>query len=110
MAPAFEQRNPYKGVPPRPWVRLRFAAPTGVQMELDLFADTGSPFAVIVSHQTMLQLNVGGGPVVSTNFGTLHGGWLELATPELGLTSLVLGYAGDAVVAAAKNSSPDFEG
>jgi len=47
MAARFEQRNPYKGQPPRPWVRLRFRAKDGSMVEVELLADTGNPCAVI---------------------------------------------------------------
>jgi hypothetical protein len=104
------QRNPYKGTPPRPWVRLRFAAPAGAEHSLELLADTGNPCAVIISRAGMAQLKRADGPDMATNFGVLEGGWLRLAMPELGLLQDVLGYASDAVVAAAKASSPDFEG
>jgi hypothetical protein len=42
------QYNPYKGTPPRSWVRLRFAAADGSIHERELLADTGSPCAVIL--------------------------------------------------------------
>ena len=47
---------------------------------------------------------------MSTNFGILEGGWLQLSMPELGLMQPILGYASDAVVTAAKTSSPAFDG
>ena len=48
-----EQSNPYKGTPPRPWVRIQLIAPDGTSRETDLLADTGSPCALIVSCSTM---------------------------------------------------------
>jgi hypothetical protein len=102
---SFEQRNPYKGSPPRSWVRLRLAAAGGSTQELELLADTGNPCAVILSGAHMAALKQGDGPDMNSNFGLLQGGWLRLAMPELGL-----GYASDAVVTAAKASSVDFEG
>lgn len=105
-----EQRNPYKGSPPRPWVRLRFLAPDGTTHEVECLADTGNPFAVILSEGRMTQLKYADAPDVNTNFGLLTGGWLRLAMPDLGLVQDVIGYASDAVAAAAKASSPDFEG
>jgi hypothetical protein len=109
-AAPFEQRNPYKGRPERPWIRLRLAAPSGVTTEMDLLADTGNPCALIISQHDMRGLKAGDGPDVSTNFGLLQGGWLQLAMPELGLIQPVLGYASDAVVAAAKADHADFAG
>ena len=110
MKAPFEQRNPYKGSPERPWVRLRFTAIDGLTVELDLLADTGNPCAIIISPQDMLRLKAADAPDVSTNFGLLQGGWVQLAMPEFGLEQAVLGYASDAVVAAASADHPDFEG
>lgn len=106
----FEQRNPYKGTPPRPWVRLRLAAPDGSTQELDLLADTGNPCALIIGQQLMARLKHGDGPDMNTNFGRLEGGWLQLEMPELQMVRPILGYASDAVVTAAKASHPDFKG
>ncbi len=58
----------------------------------------------------MTRLKGAAGPDVSTNFGLLEGGWLQLAMPELRLLQPLLGYASDAVVAAAQESHPDFQG
>ena len=58
----------------------------------------------------MARLKAGDAPDINTNFGAMQGGWLQLAMPELGLVQSVLGYAGDAVVSAAKASHIDFEG
>jgi hypothetical protein len=58
----------------------------------------------------MTQLKYADAPDVNTNFGLLTGGWLRLAMPDLGLVQDVIGYASDAVAAAAQASSPDFEG
>jgi hypothetical protein len=106
----FEQRNPYKGVPPRPWVRVRFAAPGGSTIELDLLADTGNPFAVIVSQQDMAVLKAGDAPDANSNLGLLQGGWLQPDMPELALVQPVVGYASDPVVAGAAASHADFAG
>jgi len=84
--------------------------PDGATTELDLLADTGNPCSVIISQEKMLDLKAGDGPDISTNFGLLQGGWLQLAMPELGLVRPVLGYASDAVVAAANASHQGFEG
>src|SRR2546423_15207456 len=105
-----EQRNPYKGRPERPWIRIRLAAPNGSTIEKEFIADTGNPCAIIISRRDMLGLKAGDGLDVRTNFGVLEGGWLQLAMPELGLAQPVLGYASDAIVTAAKADHPDFEG
>ncbi len=108
--PPSEQKNPYKGSPERPWIRLRLAAPDGSTVEREFLADTGNPCALILGQQDMALLKASDGPDVNSNFGLLQGGWLQLAMPELGLTQTVLGYASDAVAAAAAASHPDFEG
>jgi hypothetical protein len=77
---------------------------------MHLLADTGNPCAIIIGSQQMAALKTGDGPDVTTNFGLLEGGWLQLAMPELGLNQPVLGYAGDAVLAAAQASHADFDG
>jgi hypothetical protein len=105
-----EQRNLYKGSPPRCCVRLRFVAGDGSSQELELLADTGNPCAVIIGVESMRQLKRGDGPDLNTNFGPLHGGWVQVLIPELGFDRYVLGYASDVVQAAARASSPDFEG
>jgi len=105
-----EQRNPYKGSPPRPWIRVRIAEKNGTAHEFDLLADTGNPFPIIISQAAMASLNFKSAPDVGTNFGVLQGGWMRLLMPELGLDTDVIGYASDAVVASTHASSPDFQG
>lgn len=109
-APPSEQRNPYKGSPERPWIRLRLAAADGSTLEREFLADTGNPCALILAQQDMARLKARDGPDMSTNFGPLQGGWIQLAMPELGLTQTVPGYASDAVAATAAASHPDFQG
>jgi hypothetical protein len=58
----------------------------------------------------MARLRLRAAPDVQTNFGLLEGGWPHLTMPQLGLDQDVEGYASDAVVAATKANSPDFEG
>jgi hypothetical protein len=110
MALPIEQRNPYKGTPERPWARLRFTANDGSTMELDFFADTGNPFPIILGSQHMNRLKLGDATNVNTNFGLLEGGWLQLDMPYFGVPLLLVGFASDAVRAAANASHPDFEG
>jgi hypothetical protein len=105
-----EQRNPYKGSPPRPWVRLDLVSPNGHSLELRLLADTGNPFALIVGADTLLKFNFGFAPSLKTNFGTLDGGWLQVLVSSLGFNERVLGYGSDAVMQAAQSSHPDFDG
>ena len=104
------QKNRYKGKPSRPWIRLLLKAQDNTAEELQLLADTGNPCAIVISTTRMAQFKRANGPKMSTNFGLLTGGWLQIVIPELKIDKRVLGYANDAVVAAAKASSPDFEG
>jgi hypothetical protein len=110
MAGPADQRNPYKGSPPRPWVRVRLAAPDGTIREVPLVADTGNPCALILSQALMAVLTRRAALDLQSNFVLLVGAWLHLAMPELGLDQDVVAYASDAVVAATKASNPDFEG
>lgn len=105
-----EQRNPYKGSPPRPWIRVRLAVPDGTTEEVELLADTGNPCAIIISQAAMTRLPHGDAPGMNTNFGPLGGGWLHVCMPELGLEQDVLGFASDMVVTATTASNPNFEG
>ncbi len=57
-----EQRNPYKGFPPRPWVHLRLLAPEGTSQEIELLADTGNPCSIIISLETMDKFKLGDAP------------------------------------------------
>jgi hypothetical protein len=106
----FEQRNPYKGNPPRAWVRLRLRALAGATQELDLLADTGSPTAIVLSRAMMALMKRRQAPNVNSNFGILEGGRFYVTQPELGVDQDVLGYASDTFAAAAKRSCSDFEG
>jgi hypothetical protein len=106
----FVQRNPYKGLTPRCWVRLRFAAADGSLHERDLLADTGSPCPVILGQADMALLLRASAVGINTNFGTMTGAWLELQMPELGLTAPILGYGSDTVWQAVQVDSQDFAG
>jgi hypothetical protein len=105
-----EQRNLYKGLPERPWMRLGLASADGTRLEMDVLADTGSPCSLIIGEDTMRRFNLGSAPQVNTNFGPLDGGWLQIQIPQLGLDEYVRSYSSDAVVQAVKSSDPDFDG
>jgi hypothetical protein len=105
-----EQLNRYKGSPPRPWVRLRLSIPDGITHEVELLADTGNPCAIVIAQSVMANLQHRAAPNLNSNFGPLVGGWLRLTMPELGLDQDLVGYGSDAIVAASKESSADFEG
>lgn len=106
----YRQQNPYKGTSPRCWIRLRFAAADGSIHERELIADTGSPCAVILGQSDLALLLRSAAAGMNSNFGRLSGAWLELAVPELGLTTLVVGYGSDQVLQAVQRDSPDFAG
>ena len=108
--PRPEQRNPYKGEPPRPWLRIRLIASDGTTSEVDLLADTGNPCAVIIGQAALAKLKQRDAPSLDSNFGLLEGGWIRVAVPEVGLTCSVIAYGSDAVVSASTRSSPDFSG
>jgi hypothetical protein len=105
-----EQRNPYKGTPPRPWLRLTLVAADGAMRELDVLADTGNPCALIVDAAALDPFNQGVTPGLDTNFGVFQGGWLRIQIPALGFDESVLGYGSDSAVRAAQASHLDFEG
>jgi hypothetical protein len=110
VTPLTEQRNAYKGTPSRGWVRVHLVASDGSSQVVQLLADTGNPCAVIIDTPSLGLMSLIPGPGVNTNFGPMTGGWLRAVIPEIGFDQQVLGYASDAVVAAAQASSSDFAG
>lgn len=81
-----EQRNPYRGDPPNPWIKVRFERADGMgNIEKELAVDTGDPDEASISSQNMRQLKMADGPSVQTNFGRADGGWVCINMPELGL-------------------------
>jgi hypothetical protein len=110
MSAEFAQQNQYEGVPERAWVRVRLMQPSGNLLDRELLADTGNPCAIIVGAQDIALTATSPGQSLHTNFGWLTGGWVRLIIPEVGFDQKVLGYGSDAVVNAAKSSSPDFSG
>jgi hypothetical protein len=78
--------------------------------ERELVADTGSPCAVILGLTDFALLLRAAAAGINANFGPLNGGWLELSTPELGLTSQVLGFGSDQVLQVVQRDSTDFAG
>jgi hypothetical protein len=104
------QRNPYKGEPPRPWIRLHILDPDGDPIPVELLADTGSPYAVIVSPKVMALARQEEGPEFATNFGALEGGWIRIVIPELKFDEELMGFASESVAAATEASCSDFQG
>jgi hypothetical protein len=105
-----EQRQPYRGDPPRAWITVRLATPDGATRELRLIADIGSPAAIIIGADCLEDFSFGEGTHAHTNFGFLEAAWFCVAMPELGLECLIHGYGSDEVVRSARSDHPDFEG
>ncbi len=104
------QRNVYKGVPSRAWLRLQMVAAKGQVQELELLVDTGNPCAIIISADLMNEVRWREASLVDSNFGSMDGGWLRIAIPELEFDEKVLGYGNDKVVSVVKKSDPGFHG
>ena len=105
-----EQRNIYKGQPARAWLRLQLVSADGEVRELDFLVDTGNPCAIIVDTETMQSLRLRESTSTESNFGSLDGGWLRIAIPELAFDVRTLGYANDSVVNVVKRSDFRFAG
>lgn len=105
-----EQRNSYKGTPPRPWLRVSLVRRDGTPASVELLADTGNPCALIVDRQLMSELKHGEGPDAISNFGPLEAGWVLLDMPEFGQRVYLLGYASEEVVNATRTSCAEFDG
>jgi hypothetical protein len=105
-----EQRNAYKGSPPRPWIRLNLRAADGSVGEVQLLADTGNPCALIIGTDVMKRFRRGDAPDMGSNFGPLTGGWLQALLEDIEFDRHFVGYASDAVVSAAKASDASFGG
>ena len=103
-----EQRNPYKGSPPRPWIRLVLLSEQGNRRQIHAFVDTGSPCALIVSLNLLDEFNFGFLRGISTNFGNLESGWLRVQIPEADFDEEIVGYGGDAVITTARSSHSTF--
>jgi hypothetical protein len=109
-APGQEQRNPYKGSPPRSWIRITLIATDGTELAVELLADTGAPDEVIISEDLMDRFGRRTGLEVPSNFGLLSGGWLRVKVSEVGFDATIPAFASDAVAVATKMSCPTFEG
>ncbi len=111
MTPPFVgQHNPYKGRPPRPWVRVRLLAADGTFREVELIVDTGSPFPLVVSEALLMAVSFKESADVDANFGFMAGGWFRLVIPEVSLNCEIHGYGCDNVFAGARESHSDFGG
>jgi hypothetical protein len=111
MNPAFvEQRNPYRGVAPRAWLRLRFLDPSDAPVELTLIADTGSPYAVILDALALSRLRRASAPPEVSTFGPMTGGWVRLSMPDFGIEQDILCYGSATIEAAVQGDDPSFQG
>ena len=105
-----EQRNSYKGIDPRGWVRIKLVASDGSRARLELIADTGCPFDLIVDVATVTRFTDSAMTKLGSTYGTLLGGWVDTFVRELGLNARVLAYGNDSLVQEAKLDSNDFAG
>lgn len=105
-----EQRNPYKGRPPRPWLKLSFLERSGQYLELDLLADTGSAQAVVLQQDLFERLVIRRTRNIQTNFGEMQGGWIRLHSTELGLVETIEAFGSDDMARSAMRSSLSFSG
>src|SRR6476620_7598516 len=105
-----EQRNAYKGGPPRAWLGLRLISPRGIVEDLQFSVDTGCPFPIVVSVGRITRFLFRTSPRLSTNFGIYQGGQVRVAVPALGFDQRILGYGSDPTIIAVQRSHPDFAG
>src|ERR1043166_1049758 len=103
-----KQLNPYRGIPPRAWLRLGLG--NDAAQELLVIADTGNPCALIVGLDVLNAFRLEEAGDVESNFGLLQGGWLDVAVPDLGFCVHVLAYESEQVAAAARHSDSRFAG
>lgn len=105
-----EQRNPYLGVAPRAWLRLRFLDPNDSPIELTLIADTGSPYAVIIDVLVLDRLIRSVAPPVVSTFGPMTSGWVRLSMPAFGIDQDILCYGSPTIEAAVQADDSSFQG
>lgn len=105
-----EQRNIYRGLPARAWLRIELTSARGTVHPLDLLVDTGNPCAIIVDRATMESFQWRESRKTNSNFGQLESGWLRFAIKEIGFAAEILGHANDSIVNVVKRSDPKFAG
>jgi hypothetical protein len=91
-------------------VRVRLVALGGTVEEVDLVADTGSPFPLIIGLADLHRLRQQPAPDVYANYGLLTGGRIRAVIPAIGFSRIVLGYGSDVAVAITRVSHADFAG
>ena len=104
------QKNPYMGRTPRPWLSVPFRNSAGVVHTVKLIADTGCPQGIILAPEWFDSLVTTRFASIRTNFGVMDGGWLHVFDPESGFVELVRGYSSATVAHHALTSHTDFAG
>lgn len=110
MAKSVEQRNAYLGDLPRPYVSVTLRGKRGSVIELELVADTGSPYALVIGTDVIREFHFREAADVFGNFGWLEGGWMKLSIPGVEWTGQCIAYGSDAVVESTRKSSSRFDG
>lgn len=105
-----EFRNAYRGTLSRAWVRLDFQAPDGTVLPLDLVVDTASDDGLVIRKSVLDQLSCGPATSYVSHWGFMHGAWLQLHMPAIGLVERVRAYGNDIIAAQLAAEDPDFVG
>jgi hypothetical protein len=77
---------------------------------LELIADTGCPFDLIVDVATITKFTGSATTSLGSTYGPLIGGWIDVFIKELGLRARVIGYGNDDLAREARLDSPHFAG
>jgi len=106
------QLNDYKGMPERAWLTLEFQNASGSQETFELVADTGSPYPIVVATEVMdrFEFKEQVGLVLSSNFGTLRGGWLSVRLPQVSDWLFFMSFASQQLANSVRDSSTSFVG
>jgi hypothetical protein len=91
-------------------LRLGFLAPDGSTVPLDLVADTGCPYEVILAPDVFERLRLADAAGVTANFGDMTGGCVRLFTPGLGLVEFITAFGSNELARHVRNDHPDFAG
>ena len=89
---------------------MHLIAPNDQLRTLELAVDTGNPCAIIIDAEMMQTMRWRESSSAQSNFGSLDGGWLRVAIPELEFDVKLLGHANDSVVDVARRSDAKFVG
>ena len=105
-----EQRNIYRGEPARAGCESVYRPCRPAADSSTCSFDTGNPYEVIIDAATMRSMQWHTADRSESNFGIAEGGWLQIAIPEIGFDSFIVGYANDKIAAIVKRSDRDFDG